>query len=181
LEFAQAQFARPLGHEIGGEDALVAGHPLGERDAGVVAALDDRAMQEIVDRDLAVEGCEHGRAAGRGAAPPPRVFADSIFVGELDVALLDGMEDYFGGHELHHAGRRAQLVRVLFEQHAAARRLGQDRGRRVAVEAPLLLPSALHALIGGLQQAAPGDSRQDKACDQTAQKPPGHAPGLAER
>ena len=120
--FRQAEFARPLGHEVGGKDPLVAGHALGERDAGIVAALDDRAVQEVVDRHLAVEGGEHGRAAGRRAALAPGVLADPIFVGQLDVALLDGVEDHLRRHQLHHAGRRAQLVGVLLEQHAAARR-----------------------------------------------------------
>ena len=50
--FGQTQLAGALGHEVAGKGALVAGHALGERDAGIIAALDDGAMQEIVDRDL---------------------------------------------------------------------------------------------------------------------------------
>ena len=116
---------------------------LRQHDAGVVAALDDRAVQEIVDRNLAVERREHGRAAGRRAALAPGVLADVVFVGQLDVALLDGVEHHFGGHQLHHAGGRAQFVGVLLEQDAAAGGLDQDRGRRVAVESALLLLGAL--------------------------------------
>ena len=118
----QAELAGALGHEVGGKDPLVAGHAFGERDAGIVAALDDGAVQEIVDRNLAVDGGEHRRAARRRAALAPGVLADPVFVGQLDVALLEGVEDHLGRHQLHHAGRRAQFVGVLLEQHAAAGR-----------------------------------------------------------
>ena len=81
----------------------------------------------------AVDGREHGRAAGRRAALAPGIFADPVFIGGLDLALLERVEDHFHRHQLHHAGRRAQFVGVLLEQDAAAFRLDQDRGRRVAV------------------------------------------------
>ena len=107
--------------------------------------------------------------AARGrAALAPGVFADVIFVGQLDVALLDGMEDHLGGHQLHHAGRRPQLVGVLLEQHAAACGFDQDRGRRVAVETALLLLGALHAVVGGMHDAAPADRERDRGRNHAA-------------
>ena len=101
---------------------------------------------------------KHGRAAGGRAAPAPGVLADPVFVGQLDVTLLDGVEDDLGGHQLHHAGGRAQLVGVLLEQHAAAGGFDQDRGRRVAVEAAIFLLGALDALVGGVEQPRPSQS-----------------------
>jgi hypothetical protein len=56
------------------------------------------AVQEIVHRDLAVDGGEHGRAARWGAAPAPGVFADAIFVGQLDVTLCERMKHHFRRH-----------------------------------------------------------------------------------
>ena len=78
----------------------------------------------------------------------------------LTSPCLDGVEDHLGRHQLHHAGRRPQLVGVLLEQHAAAGGLDQDRGRRVAVEAALVLLGALHAVVGGVDDAAPADRQQ---------------------
>ena len=71
LELAKVDCVKPelagaLGHHLG-EGALVAGDALRQHDAGIVAALEIGAVQEIVDRDLAVEGGEHGRAARQTA------------------------------------------------------------------------------------------------------------------
>ena len=63
-------------------------------------------MQEIVHRYLAVENGKHGRAARRRTALAPGVLADPVFVRQLDLALLDGVEDDLDRHQLHHAGRR---------------------------------------------------------------------------
>ena len=84
VDFGQAELAGALGHEVGGKDALVAGHAFGKRDAGIIAALDDRAVQEIVHRYLAVEDGEHRRAARRRATLAPGVLADPVFVSEFD-------------------------------------------------------------------------------------------------
>jgi hypothetical protein len=153
--------SRAAGHELAGESFLAAGHAFGQRYAGVVAALDDRAVQEIIDRHLAVDGGKHGRAAGRRAAPAPGVLADAELVRELDLAFLDGVEDDLDRHQLHHAGRRAQLVGVLFEQDAATGGFHQDRGRGIAVERVVFLLGALHAVVSGIDRAARG-KRQDK-------------------
>ncbi len=165
----QAQLAGPLGHEVGGKNPLVAGHAFGQRDAGIIAALDDRAVQQIVDRHLAVEDGKHRRAARRRAALAPGVLADPVFIGQLDLAFLEGVEDHLGRHQLHHAGRRPQFVGVLLEQHAAAGRLDQDRGRRVAVKAAVfLLRRALHAVVGGVDDPAPADGERKDSGHQAA-------------
>ena len=163
LELAKVERVRPSSRArlvimSVGEAAFIAGHAFRKRDAGIVAALDDGAVQQIVDRDLAVDGGEHGRGARRRAARAPGILADVILVGQLDVAFLEGMEHGLRRHQLHHAGRRAQFVGILLEQHAAAGRLDQDRGRRVAVEAAVFL-GALHALVGGIAPAAAADRR----------------------
>ena len=46
---------------------------------------------------------------------------------------------------------------------AAAGGFDQDRGRRVAVEAALFLLGALHAVVGGVDHAAPADGHATTA------------------
>src|SRR4051812_29773889 len=58
----QPKFARALGHHLR-KAAFVAGHGLRQHHAGVVAALNDGPVQQIVHGDLAVNGREHGRTA----------------------------------------------------------------------------------------------------------------------
>jgi len=108
-----------------------------------------------------------GPARGR-AALAPGVFADMIFIGQLDLTLLDGVKHGFSGHQRHHAGGRPQLICVLFEQDAAATGFDQDRGRRVAVETALVFLGALHAVVGGVHHTTAPDSNRDKGCDQAA-------------
>ena len=176
----QAEFAGALGHEVGGKDPLVAGHAFGERNAGIIAALDDRALQQVVHRHLAVENGKHGRAAGRRTALAPGVLADPVFVRRLYLAFLDGVEDDLDRHQLHHAGRRPQFVGALLEQHAAAGRFDQDRGRRVAVEAALLLlRRALHAVVGGVHDPAPTDREREDGGHQAAPRDDGRGVGFA--
>src|SRR5207247_8801535 len=103
---------------------------------------------------------EHGLAARLRAALAPGVLADAVFVGEFDLAALDRVEHDFGGHQLHHAGRRPQFVGVLLEQHAAAVGLDQDRRRRIAVKTALVLLGALYAVIGGIDDPAPADRQR---------------------
>jgi hypothetical protein len=158
------------------------GDAFGERNAGVVAALDDRTMQEIVDRDLAVERGKHRRAARGRATLAPGVLADPVLVGQLDIARLDGVEDDLGRHQLHHAGGRTQLVGILFPQHAAGGRLDQDRGRRVAVEAVILgLLGALDALVGGVKHPAPAEADRQNRRQQPARDRTGGEPGVTQR
>src|SRR5882757_918649 len=166
--FGHAELAGALGHEVGRKSMLVAGDAFGERDAGIVAARDDRAVQEVVDRDIAVDRREHRRGSGRRPAPPPGVLADPVLVRQLDVALLDGVEHHLDRHQLHHAGGRAQFVGVLLEQHAAAGGLDQDRGRGIAVEAALFLLGALDAVVGGMDDPAATDADHNGRHDQAA-------------
>ena len=165
----QAQLTGPLGHEVGGKNPLIAGHAFSQRDTGIIAALDDGALQQVVDRHLAVEDGKHRRAAGRCPAPAPGVLADPVFIGQFDVAFLESVEDHLRGHQLHHAGRRPQFVGVLLEQHAATGSLDQNRGRRVAVKAAVfLLRRALHAVVGGVDNSAPADGERKDGGHQAA-------------
>src|SRR5205823_241391 len=73
-----------------------------------------------------------------------------------------------------------QFVGVLLEQHAAAGRLDQDRGRRVAVKAAiLLLRCALHAVVGGIHDPAPTDSERYDGSHQAAPRDDGRGVGFA--
>ena len=127
--FGQADLARPRG-QFFGEFQFVAGDPFGQHDAGIVGGLNDDAVQQIVHADLAVEHGKHGGAVRRRAALAPGIFAHPVFVGEVDAALLELVEDVFGGHQLGEAGRIDQLVGVALEQHRAVIAVDQDRVRR---------------------------------------------------
>jgi hypothetical protein len=171
--FELAKLAGAFGHHVR-KSALAAGDALRQHHAGIIAALDDGAVQQIVDGNLAVKHREHGRIAGRRAALAPGIFADGIFVGRLDVALLEGVKHHLRGHQLHHAGRRPQLVGVFLEQDAAAGGFDQDRGRRIAIKTALLLLGALDAVAGGIRDGAPTHRDRDQRRNQAA-------PGARER
>src|SRR5471032_1008044 len=127
--FGEADLARALSHLIG-EISFIAGNPFGQHDAGIVAGLDDHAVQQVVDGNLAVDRREHGGAVRGRAALAPGILADGVFVGELDAAFLDFVEHVFGGHQLGETGREDELVGVALEQHAAVFSVDQDRVRR---------------------------------------------------
>ena len=99
VDLVKPDLARALGHHHA-EDRLVAGQSLGERDAGVVARLDDDAAQKVVDLHPAVDRREHAGGARRRAARAPGVLADDDFIVERDIALLDLVEHELGGHQL---------------------------------------------------------------------------------
>ena len=127
--FGEADFARALSHLIG-EIGFIAGQPFGQHDAGIVAGLDDHAVQQIVDGNLAVDRREHGGAVRGRAALAPGILAHGVFVGELDAAFFKLVEHVFGGHQLGEAGREDELVGVALEQHAAVLGVDQDGVRR---------------------------------------------------
>ena len=157
--FFQAELARAFGQLVA-ELALVAGERLGEDDAGVVGRLDDHAVQQVVDADPAVQLGEHGGAARRRAAVTPGVFADLVFVGELDLALLDLMEDVFRRHQLGEAGRRDQRVGLVLVEHAAV--LGDQDGVRGADAGRVIL-------AGGRSRPAHADGQQRRGQDRDDQ------------
>jgi hypothetical protein len=171
LELANAEGARALGHALGKGD-FIAFHGLGHDHATVIAALDDGAAEEIGNGNAAVQRREHGRCAGWRAALAPGILAGAIFIGELDVATGQRVEHDLHGHQLHHAGGRAQLVGILLEQYGAGTCLDQDRGRRVRIVAALLdhLLGALHALIGGMGHRLQRKGGRQQAGHKLAQK-----------
>jgi hypothetical protein len=100
--------------------------------AGVVAGLDDDAVQQVADGHLAADLDEHPRTAGT-----PGVFADGHRVVLADLATTDFQGGDVGGHQLGQAGWRQALVTVVLDQHVAAGRVheyvglgGQLRWRR---------------------------------------------------
>ncbi|MNC35961.1 hypothetical protein D3C75_844610 [compost metagenome] len=109
-------------HQVG-EGVLAAGDVLGHRDAGVVAGLDDDAVQQVAQGHLGADLDEHPRAAGA-----PGVLADGDQVLLADLALADLQGGDVGGHQLGQAGRRQALVAALLDQHAAAVGIHQQPG-----------------------------------------------------
>ena len=105
------------------EGLLAAGDMLGQRYAGIVAGLDDHAMQQVAHRDLAVDLDEHARAARA-----PGLFAHSDHVAVADLPLLDFQGGDVGGHQLRQARRRQALVAIVFHQHVAAGGIHQQIG-----------------------------------------------------
>lgn len=116
----QAQLLRGGVHHVG-EGVFAAGDMLGQGDAGVVAGLDDDAMQQVAHRDLAADLDEHPRTAGA-----PGMFADGDQVVLADAAGLDLLGGDVGGHQFGQAGRRQALVAVVLDQNLAALAVHQD-------------------------------------------------------
>ena len=99
-----AQFFGVLVHQVG-EGRLAACHVLGQRDACVVAGLDDHPLQQHRNRHLAAQVDEGPRAAG-----PPCGFADGHRIFKPDALVLDVAEYRIGSHQLGDAGRIQSLV-----------------------------------------------------------------------
>ncbi|MNI21041.1 hypothetical protein D3C73_745430 [compost metagenome] len=109
-----AQVSHGLVHHVG-EGVFAAGDVLGERDAGVVARLDDDAVQQVADSDLRTHLDEHPRTTGA-----PGVFADGHRVVFTDLATTDFQGRNVRGHQLGQAGRWQTLVTIVLDQHVAA-------------------------------------------------------------
>ncbi len=159
----KADLARPLG-ELLGEIKLAARDALGEDDGAVIGRLNDHAVDERVDRHLAVQRGEHRRAMRRRPAGAPGMFAHRIFVGQLDLAGLEQMEDIFRRHQLAETRRIDQLVGILLIKNAAAFGLDQDGMRRGSPSSSFLgsgffcACAALGAGFSGFFCAAPGEA-----------------------
>ena len=157
----ETKFAGTFGHHLG-KVTLISRTSLCKRNAGVIAALNQSAMQKVVDFDLAVNFGEHRRSTGRRTAPAPSVCANAILFIEFDLAASDSVEDDFGRHQFEHARRRAQFIGILFKQNATGLGVDQDRRRRVDVVAFFLL-GTLHAVVGGIGCASQSDSKDQRA------------------
>ena len=83
-------------------------------------------MQEIVDRNLAMDRNEHARGVRWRAASAPGVGADDEFGRRLEAALPDFVEHHLLRHQFGQAGRWNEIIGGFFEQHAAAVGLDQD-------------------------------------------------------
>ena len=75
------------------EDFFRARNVLRQRDARIVAGLDDHAEQKILDADAAANLNEHS-----GALCPPRLLADRHFVRQRNLALVERAKYDVGGH-----------------------------------------------------------------------------------
>ncbi|MNT58165.1 hypothetical protein D3C72_1955850 [compost metagenome] len=114
MAVGHAQVSHGLVHHVG-EGVFAAGDVLGERDAGVVARLDDDAVQQVADSDLRTHLDEHPRTTGA-----PGVFADGHRVVFTDLATTDFQGRNVRGHQLGQAGRWQTLVTIVLDQHVAA-------------------------------------------------------------
>ncbi len=68
------------------ERRFAAGNVLGQRDRGIVAGLDDQAMEQIIELHLAVDRQKAGRTIGARTAAAPGVLADEHFIVPTDAA-----------------------------------------------------------------------------------------------
>jgi hypothetical protein len=107
-----------LGHVLP-KIIFIAVKRFGESDRGVVAGIDDHALNEILDLHPAVDGSEHSRAAGRRAAVPPGIGANEQLLIERQCFLFQRLKDKLHRHELGEARRRIRLVGAAFEEIAA--------------------------------------------------------------
>ena len=164
----QADLAGALGQRIA-ERRLVAGERFGDRDAGVVCGIDDDALDQVRHFDPAVDRRKHGRAVRWRAALAPGVFADDVFVVELDPALFDLVEQIFERHQLGEACRLDRLIAVLFEQYAVAVGIEQDGGRNAGLKPFFLLRRGGR---GGGRGLRCGDGARHACGDERAEAAP---------
>ncbi len=167
--FRHAQFPRPLGQHTAKARSLPAMPSASTMQASLPLGM-TAAVQEVVDGDLAVNGGKHGRGARRRPALAPGVLADVVFVGQLEVALLEGVKNGFDRHQFSSCWT-APAARRRSSRTARCRwwpRSGSRSARRHRSRLPPF--GALHALVGGIDQAAPADRGSDRARDQAAPK-----------
>ncbi|MNO73923.1 hypothetical protein D3C76_649010 [compost metagenome] len=122
MAVGHAQVFGRLVHQVG-ECIFAAGNMLGDRDAGVVAGLDDDAVQQIVEADLGADLDEHARTTGT-----PGVFADRYRIVLTDLAATDFQGRDVGRHQLGQAGWGQTLVAVVLDQDVAARSFHEHVG-----------------------------------------------------
>jgi hypothetical protein len=106
-----------------GERFLGAGDQLGERDAGVVAGLDDHPADQLVHRDGLARIDEHARA-GRA----PCTLRHGYLLIERDLFFLERHEYHVRAHQLRQRRRLEPLVGLLRGQNLAARQIGEHPG-----------------------------------------------------
>ena len=101
-----AELAGVLVHHLG-EHVLGARDVLGQSDAGVVARLNDHAVQQVVDADLLADLDEHARAGH-----PPGLLGDRHLVLQVNLPLGERLENDICRHELRQTGRRKRCIRI---------------------------------------------------------------------
>ena len=123
--------AAGLGVHLFGKLLLAAGHGFGQDDGGVVAGLDDQAVQQFIDGGGTARVDEHARAGRLVGAVGYR----RPGVG-LEGAVAQGLEHHVGGHQLGQRRRLDALVGGLAVEHRVGGdieqepRTGGDVGRR---------------------------------------------------
>ena len=153
----QSQPLRVQVHQID-EGVLAAGHVLGQGNAGIVARLDDHALEQFVYRHPLAHFDEHLRALHA-----PGLLAHQYLVVLADGALRHFGQHHVGGHHLGETGRLHPLVGVVFGQHAARMEIGEQPG--LGGE-PWRRGHQAGRGEGGLEQESETDKQEEK---------PGHA------
>ena len=120
-----AQLRGALVHQLHkGADA--AGDAVGNDVAGLIGAVDHRAVEQVlIAHDLA--GANVG-GAGVGIEPLETVLLCRDHFLQRDLAALDGLDRQQHGHDLGQAGRGALLVGVEGIEQSSGVHIGQDDG-----------------------------------------------------
>jgi hypothetical protein len=105
-----------------------AAHRFGQHHRGVVAALHDHALEQVVDTRRHRRVDEHERAATLALGPGALRHRQRLFQRQLLVA--DGGEHQVGGHQLGQRGRVGLHVGLALGQHLLAVQVEQDVAAR---------------------------------------------------
>ena len=114
----EAKLMRAARH-VRGEIALGAVKGFSKSDRGVVAGIDDHALNQVFHFDAAVDGGEHRRTTRGRPAGAPGIRRDQQFLIELELALFQRLEDDFHRHQLGEACRRHGLIGRTLKEIAA--------------------------------------------------------------
>ena len=106
---------------VADEGILGPGHILGQGHRGIIAGLDDHALDQVFHSDLVANLDKHLRALHL-----PGLLADGNLVVEANVTVSQRLVHQVGRHQLGDAGRLHAHVGILLRQHLATLVVHQD-------------------------------------------------------
>ena len=128
---------RPFGHQRG-KGRFRTSQTLGHNDAGIIARIDDHAVDQFFNRRSIIMLQHHGRSAV--ARHLHGIVRNSEGRVHRDPPIAQGLEQHVDRHQLGHRSRGQRLIGVLVHQHSVGRhvidpccrgrRLESPRGRR---------------------------------------------------
>ncbi len=107
-------------HQIG-KGRLAAGDMLRKRNAGIVAGLDDHALEQILQRHPLADFDKH-----LGTAGAPSLLADQDLIRQGKIAFRKLAKDNIGGHDFGQAGGFEALIGIGLAEHLTAVVLDQQ-------------------------------------------------------